>query len=83
MESIKNEIMANIKGKSVLYNYSVVKRDDKDNGQVELAKVGGKKPKYATIEYVDAKIDTLEQRVNYRFDRLEELVAKIAEKVGV
>jgi hypothetical protein len=75
--------MANIKGKSVLYNYSVVKRDDKDNGQVELAKVGGKKPKYATIEYVDAKIDTLEQRVNYRFDRLEELVAKIAEKVGV
>jgi hypothetical protein len=26
---------------------------------VELAKLGGKKPKYATIEYVDSKFDDL------------------------
>jgi uncharacterized protein YydD (DUF2326 family) len=61
--------MANIKGKSVLYNYSVVKRDDKDNGQVELAKIGGKMPKYATIEYVDAKFNELKQLIIERTEK--------------
>ncbi|MDR2407339.1 MAG: hypothetical protein LBE13_04405 [Bacteroidales bacterium] len=59
----------------VLYNYRVVKCDKKANtGVVELAKVGGKKPKYATIDYVDAKFDGLNAKVN---DLAQELLTKL------
>ncbi|MDR0739683.1 MAG: hypothetical protein LBF00_02295 [Mycoplasmataceae bacterium] len=59
-----------------------MKRDDKDNSQVELAKVGGKKPKYATIEYVNARIDALEQRVNCRFNKLEQEMLNFKQEVN-
>jgi hypothetical protein len=47
-----------------VYNYRAVKRNDKDSGIVRLAKVGGKKLKYATIEYVDSKFDELNDKLN-------------------
>ncbi|MDR0739702.1 MAG: hypothetical protein LBF00_02400 [Mycoplasmataceae bacterium] len=50
-----------------------MKRDDKDNGQVELAKVGDKRPKYATVEYVDAKIEYVDAKIEHVNAKINEV----------
>lgn len=82
---------------AVLYNYHVVQRNDKDTGWVQLAKVGGKKPKLRYVDWdtfnnatnrldhkIDIKFNRLDSKFNQldtKFDRLEKLVVKIAKKV--
>ncbi|MDR0739937.1 MAG: hypothetical protein LBF00_03600 [Mycoplasmataceae bacterium] len=66
-----------------------MKRDDKDNSQVKLAKIGGKMPKYATIEYVDAKFNELRDELkvearglNSRFNKLEQEMLSFKQEVN-
>jgi hypothetical protein len=55
----------------IVYNHYIMKKHDDRSGMVELAKLGGKRPKYATIEYVDSK-----------FNELKQYIALILKKLG-
>jgi hypothetical protein len=65
----------------IVYNYHIVEKHDDLNGMVELAKLGGKRPKYATVGMLNGlrtelKNDMSELRTELKKD-MSELKAEL------
>jgi hypothetical protein len=63
-----------------MHKYRILKKNNNTCGVVALEKIPQLPPKYATVEYVDKKINEVNANVDKKFNELKDLIISITTK---